>query len=121
MKLLTFSSDQASKDYFQVIYQGFLQGVPDGGLKGLDANRRAFALLDKIEKISKPVLDPDGEPVYFRNGDMFRELVEVAEGSTVELVLEGTEQTLLLNHMANVGWAPRMSKAYIDTVDFIGQ
>jgi hypothetical protein len=120
MKTLTFSDDQTSKDRFQFIYQGFLLGAPNGGLKGIEANRRAFKIMDKLEAISEPVTGKvsegaEPEALFYPTGDAIRALKP--EGGV--LLLEEAEIKMLREHLNETPWRPSLSKGVVDADDFL--
>lgn len=119
-KRLVFTADQAGKDRFQFIYQGFLLGAPQEGLKGIEVNRRAFRVMDKLELISEHVEGTTEEgqepkPLYYPTGDAIRALVE--DGG--EILLDEAEVKMIRDHMNEVGWRPALAKGVVDADDFL--
>jgi hypothetical protein len=122
MRVLAFGSDEESKTRFSLIYQGFLFGTPEGGLRGFEVNRRANKIFGKLEDISQPVYapvksDPSGvelKVVQFPGGDVLRELKP--EGG--EIRLEDAEYEMLSGFLNNAPWTNTTSRKVADLADF---
>lgn len=115
MKTIIFKNDEESKNRFAVVYQGFIGGASE--LKGVEANRRAFRIMDKISEISVVLTNDEGRELTYQSGDPVRTLKEIAEGESLPLALEEAEWTALSGFLANVSWSPRMSKTYVLLID----
>lgn len=122
MRVIQFDGEQKAKERFRIIYQGFLLGVPEGGIRGLEANRRVMSILDKLEVISEPLTaqvpvsegseEMKEEYLYFQTGDLVRELRD--EGG--ELSLTEPELEMVKRHLDAAPWTVQAARAVVETV-----
>jgi hypothetical protein len=119
MKKLIFDSSTLSEEHFQIIYQGFVLGVPEGGMRGLESIRRAFKIVTKLEDISEQVTNEAKEPLFYQTGDALRSLKKLSEGETLVLELEDSELILLNQHLEQHKWPLRALKTRLSTQEFI--
>lgn len=120
-KTLKFDASEESKIQFSLLYQGFLMGAPEGGLKGLEQHRRAHKIMEKLEKISEIVKDrgtkEDGTEeervAYYQTGDVVRALKDAGG----KLVLEEEEAKMLKEHIDAVPWRVQASKHVVALAD----
>lgn len=126
MRTLVFDGqNEEHQEAFAILYQGFLLGAPQGGLRGLSAHRDALKILEKMEAISIPqtqkTRDEDGvevdAPVRLREtGDQLRTLNEDEE---LELVLEENQYEMLLKHVENTPFRIGVAKQVVFAIDFL--
>lgn len=122
MRVLNFGPDSLSRERFQILYQGFLFGSPQGGIRGIETLRRAHRILDKFAAISDQTYAPAPggselvPAVYPDTEDGIRHLKD--EGGT--MLLDDIEYNQLKHHFENVGWksASVIPKA-LDAADFL--
>jgi hypothetical protein len=111
MRRLVFKAEDS--DMFRLLHQGFLLGAPEGGLRGLSANRTAMKLMDKIDTISEQG-KTEGKPEVYPSGDIVRHLI-----GDCEMLLDNSEYDMLKNHFSNVPWRVSIARQVVATLEFL--
>jgi hypothetical protein len=114
MRVLKFAGTEQDKDMFRMLYQGFLLGAPEGGLKGIGPHRTALKLMDRLDAASQPVMGEDGKVEKYVTGDDLRDL----DGEQT-IVLDDAEYEMLKKHFNNVPWRVSVSRTVVATMDFL--
>lgn len=102
MKLRNLVFTEAEREFFPLIYQGFLHGGNGPQAKGMEVLRREVRILDKLEAISE---DRDGDRIL----------------TTVPAVvlLEQPEYELLRRYFENTPWTTAVSRKIVNIADWL--